>query len=204
MLANALDHLDSFDAVLGRALDGGWWGLGLRDPCAAHVLRTVPTSRPDTGARTHNVLHRRGYAVGPLPTMSDVDTIDDARHVAAMVPGQPIRHRRSRGDHVLSVFEPGLLDRKVSLGGHASRQTSRCEAVKYQAVRKGRTMVIDEDAHIGKHVGDPLDAEPVPQRRYGAVASPVDTRHGGTGSGVRAPDPRQRRASAWRAVRSSR
>lgn len=87
MLMDALDGLDSFDAVLGHAHDGGWWGLGLRDPRAARVLRTVPTSRPGTGARTHNVLRGGGYTVGPLPMMSDVDTIDDARRVAALVPG---------------------------------------------------------------------------------------------------------------------
>lgn len=85
ILADALDRLDSFDAVLGRALDGGWWGLGLRNPRAAHVLRGVRTSCPETGAQTHNVLRRHGYAVGVLPMMSDVDTIDDARRVAGLV-----------------------------------------------------------------------------------------------------------------------
>jgi len=86
LLAAALNRLEKFDAVLGRALDGGWWGLALRDPRTADVLRTVAMSRPDTGARTHDVLRRGGYAVGALPVMSDVDTMVDARRVAAMVP----------------------------------------------------------------------------------------------------------------------
>lgn len=87
MLTDALDGLDFFDAVLGHAHDGGWWSLGLRDPRAAHVLRAVPTSQPETGERTHDVLCRGGYTIGSLPRMSDVDTIDDARRVAALVPG---------------------------------------------------------------------------------------------------------------------
>lgn len=69
-LADALDRLD---AVLGHVVDGGCWGLGLRDPRTAYVPRTVPTSRPDPRARNHDVPRSRGYAVRSLPTVSDVD-----------------------------------------------------------------------------------------------------------------------------------
>ncbi|WP_033288227.1 TIGR04282 family arsenosugar biosynthesis glycosyltransferase [Amycolatopsis jejuensis] len=72
-------------AVLGRAEDGGWWGLGLADPTYAQVLAGVPMSRPDTGARTREAL--AGLQVGELPVLSDVDTMADARKVAALRPG---------------------------------------------------------------------------------------------------------------------
>lgn len=87
LLAGALDRLGAYDAVLGHAHDGGWWCLGLRDPRVADVLRTVPTSRADTGARTEAALGRRGRTVGVLRRMSDVDTLADAHRVAALVPG---------------------------------------------------------------------------------------------------------------------
>lgn len=87
LLGAALDRLGVYDAVLGHANDGGWWCLGLRDPRVAEVLRAVPTSRTDTGARTEATLGRRGRMVGLLPQMSDVDTLVDARRVAALVPG---------------------------------------------------------------------------------------------------------------------
>lgn len=87
LLAGALDRLGVYDAVLGHAHDGGWWCLGLRDPRVADVLRGVPTSRADTGARTEAALDRRGRTVGVLRRMSDVDTLADARRVAALVPG---------------------------------------------------------------------------------------------------------------------
>ncbi|MFD5830174.1 DUF2064 domain-containing protein [Lentzea sp. NPDC060358] len=73
------------EAALGFARDGGWWALGLRDPLRASVLRDVPMSRADTGARTLEAL--RGLRVRTLPVLSDVDTMDDARAVAADVPG---------------------------------------------------------------------------------------------------------------------
>lgn len=86
------------EAALGLALDGGWWALGLRDPLRAGVLRDVPMSRADTGARTLAALQSPqkpptaggrvpGLKVRTLPVLSDVDTMADARTVAAQVPG---------------------------------------------------------------------------------------------------------------------
>jgi glycosyltransferase A (GT-A) superfamily protein (DUF2064 family) len=77
---------DGTDAVLGPATDGGWWILGLRDPHHAHTIADVPTSRPDTGKTTAETLRRHGLRLIDLPTLTDVDTPDDARRVAALGP----------------------------------------------------------------------------------------------------------------------
>ena len=79
-------HRPRVDAVLGPAADGGWWGLGLRKPLHAMVLRLVPMSQADTGTRTLAALRRGGLRVGRLLELSDVDTIADAMRVAATVP----------------------------------------------------------------------------------------------------------------------
>ena len=79
-------HDGRLDAVLGPASDGGWWALGLRDPCSAAVVTTVPTSRADTGERTLHALRAAGLRVGLLPQLSDVDTVGDALAVAAAAP----------------------------------------------------------------------------------------------------------------------
>jgi len=79
-------HEPGVDAVLGPAADGGWWGVGLRNPMHAMVLRRVPMSRTDTGTRTLAALRRAGLRVGRLAKMSDVDTLADAVRVAATVP----------------------------------------------------------------------------------------------------------------------
>ncbi|GAA3576312.1 DUF2064 domain-containing protein [Amycolatopsis ultiminotia] len=73
-------------AVLGAAEDGGWWGLGLADPRHADVLARVPMSQQDTGARTREALSTNGIRTGELPILSDVDTMVDARRVAALRP----------------------------------------------------------------------------------------------------------------------
>jgi uncharacterized protein len=71
------------DAVLGLAVDGGWWGLGLRDPADARLLDGVPMSTPHTGADTLAALQNRGLTVARLPVLRDVDTVADAWAVAA-------------------------------------------------------------------------------------------------------------------------
>ncbi|MBY8874867.1 DUF2064 domain-containing protein [Micromonospora sp. PLK6-60] len=85
-LAAAVRRLAGTDAVLGRATDGGWWGLGLRDPGHAAALRTVPTSTPQTCRLTWAALRGRGLRVAPLPVLRDVDVWADALAVAATVP----------------------------------------------------------------------------------------------------------------------
>jgi glycosyltransferase A (GT-A) superfamily protein (DUF2064 family) len=94
MLTGALVRLldDGVDAVLGPATDGGWWGLGLRRPTDAHVLRAVPMSRADTGMRTLFALRGIGLRVHRLLELSDVDTMADAKFVAAQAPTTRFAH----------------------------------------------------------------------------------------------------------------
>jgi hypothetical protein len=84
LLAESVDRLAAYEAVLGPAADGGWWALGLDDPSLARALHTVPMSQPDTGARTLLALGDRD--IGVLPVLSDVDDMATAREVAATVP----------------------------------------------------------------------------------------------------------------------
>jgi len=73
------------DAWFGPAHDGGFWALGLRSPDPA-LVRGIPMSRDDTGARQLRRLRSAGLRVGILPTLVDVDTVADARQVATQCP----------------------------------------------------------------------------------------------------------------------
>lgn len=85
LLAAACRALLGSDAVLGHAVDGGWWALGLREPDGA-LLRGVPTSRDDTGRRQAERLRAAGLRTALLPVLRDVDTVADAQVVAAAAP----------------------------------------------------------------------------------------------------------------------
>lgn len=89
---------DGVDAVLGPALDGGWWSIGLRRPHPA-VFDGVPMSRPDTGARQHARLGALGLRTRWLGARQDVDTWEDALAVAATAP----RTRFAAAVHRLTV-----------------------------------------------------------------------------------------------------
>ncbi|WP_319459601.1 DUF2064 domain-containing protein [Micromonospora sp. RTP1Z1] len=85
-LGAAVRRLAATDAVLGRAVDGGWWALGLRDPRHAELLRAVPMSTSRTWRRTWAALGDRGLRTAPLPVLRDVDEWRDALAVAAEAP----------------------------------------------------------------------------------------------------------------------
>ncbi|CAO5183351.1 Glycosyltransferase [Frankia sp. AiPs1] len=85
-LLQAAAHLRrDTDAALGRAQDGGWWALGL-GAADGDLVRGVPTSRPDTGARQHARLREAGLRVADLPVLRDVDTAADIAPVATLAP----------------------------------------------------------------------------------------------------------------------
>jgi hypothetical protein len=73
------------DAVLGRSDDGGYWGIGLREP-DPDILIGVPMSRPDTCAAQRHRLRRLGLLLAELPRLRDVDRIEDAWAVASAIP----------------------------------------------------------------------------------------------------------------------
>jgi glycosyltransferase A (GT-A) superfamily protein (DUF2064 family) len=84
MLAECAQQLSGTDAVLGLAADGGWWVLGVSDASMADCLREVPTSRSDTGALTLAALYAKGFHVGLVAELADVDTVDDIEPVRKM------------------------------------------------------------------------------------------------------------------------
>jgi rSAM/selenodomain-associated transferase 1 len=85
LLDAGLAALEHRDAVFGAALDGGYWGIGLRRP-DPDAFRDVPMSAPSTGAVQRVRLAELGLSTAILPPLRDVDTIADAHAAAAEAP----------------------------------------------------------------------------------------------------------------------
>ena len=87
------------DAVLGPAADGGFWLLGLRRPDPRLILG-VPMSVAHTGQAQLGRLRAARLRVRQVPELVDVDTAQDADHVARAAPG-------SRFAATLAMLRPG-------------------------------------------------------------------------------------------------
>jgi uncharacterized protein len=79
---------DASDAWFGAAADGGFWALGLRSS-RGDLVRGVTMSQSDTGAAQLRRLRRAHLRIRLLPTLTDVDRVEDAQSVAAEAPGTP-------------------------------------------------------------------------------------------------------------------
>jgi len=87
LLRDGLDVLSrpGVDAVLGPALDGGYWSVGLRTPSAA-VFDGVPMSVAGTCAAQRARIGALGLSLHEQPRLRDVDTFADAQAVAGLAP----------------------------------------------------------------------------------------------------------------------
>lgn len=86
-LERGLSALETHDACLGRAVDGGWWALGLAHPQRdAALVLGIATSTATTGQRQADRLLVAGLRVAPLRELRDVDLPEDAEAVAIMAP----------------------------------------------------------------------------------------------------------------------
>lgn len=80
MLTEAFDELECHDAVVGPALDGGYYLIGFRrEGFRPEVFRNIPWSTSAVFAETLQVLQRTAAHVHLLPQWQDVDTIEDLR-----------------------------------------------------------------------------------------------------------------------------
>lgn len=86
LLDRGLELLAVAGAVLGPASDGGYWGIGLRQP-DPRALVGVPMSTCETLSAQRSRLQALGVAVAQLECLCDVDTFEDAVRVAALAPG---------------------------------------------------------------------------------------------------------------------
>ena len=85
LLEAGLDGLEANESAFGAALDGGYWGIGLRRARRA-VFEGIPMSEPHTGLAQRRRLAQLGLRTAELPALLDVDTIAAAHAVAADAP----------------------------------------------------------------------------------------------------------------------
>jgi glycosyltransferase A (GT-A) superfamily protein (DUF2064 family) len=86
-LDELLTRLDTVDAVLGHALDGGWWVIGWRGADPQAMFTGVPMSAASTGRAQEARIRALGLRLHRAASKRDIDTIDDLHAVAREFPG---------------------------------------------------------------------------------------------------------------------
>ncbi len=84
----AIQALETHDAVLGPAEDGGYYLIGLRGPWRPSLRRLfteVPWSGAEVAAVTRQRLAEIGAAWQELPPAEDIDTLDCLQRLAAQL-----------------------------------------------------------------------------------------------------------------------
>jgi len=85
-LDELLTRLDTVDAVLGHALDGGWWVIGWRGADPQAMFAGVPMSAAHTGRAQEARIRALGLGLHRAAPKRDIDTIDDLQTVAREFP----------------------------------------------------------------------------------------------------------------------
>lgn len=80
LLNEALERLDAHEVVLGPALDGGYYLIGLVRPIP-HLFRGVPWSTPDVLSVTQKIAAGLGLRLALLAPQRDVDRLEDLQAV---------------------------------------------------------------------------------------------------------------------------
>lgn len=76
LLQTAYSQLNEVDAVIGLSEDGGYYLLGLKTLIPA-LFQDIPWSTAEVGQQTLQRLNALHYRYHTLPTLNDIDTLED-------------------------------------------------------------------------------------------------------------------------------
>ena len=80
IVTQALTSLTEHDLVLGPTVDGGYYLIGLRKH-VPELFQDIPWSTDQVYARTEHKAKALGLSLKILPTLRDIDTIEDLQAV---------------------------------------------------------------------------------------------------------------------------
>jgi rSAM/selenodomain-associated transferase 1 len=79
LIRKAFSALEKTDAVIGPAMDGGYYLIGLKRPCPA-LFSDIPWSTPRVLPLTLKRLKQQGMSYVLLRPLRDVDTVEDLKY----------------------------------------------------------------------------------------------------------------------------
>lgn len=131
---NAFDALKDHDVVLGPAVDGGYYLIGLRSE-TPQLFEQIPWGTGDVLQQTLKMIGRLGLSVAQLEPLNDVDRPEDLEVWNAT--------RRPTKDELISVIIPTLNEAAILEETlRCLRGASNLEAIVVDAGSEGQTVEI--------------------------------------------------------------
>ncbi|HEY5626556.1 MAG TPA: TIGR04282 family arsenosugar biosynthesis glycosyltransferase [Nitrospira sp.] len=103
--AQALSLLEKYDLVLGPALDGGYYLIGLKKPAPA-LFEHIPWSTNQVLALTCEKAKTLGLDIALLPEWRDIDTIDDLQ---SLIEASALDAKKPKNEQSFSNRTAGAL-----------------------------------------------------------------------------------------------
>ena len=149
----------SCDAVLGPAVDGGYWAIGFARPVRG-AFRDVPMSTAETFRVQYQRLGTLGLRTTLLPVMRDVDDFGDALEVARLAPDHSVRARavrrprseRPRGERSSMTALACLRTADGTLAAAGDAWLAPATNADQAALRRVSAPVLDIGCGPGRHV----------------------------------------------------
>jgi len=111
-LSGAFAALDSSDCVIGPAVDGGYYLIGLTREAgfkAGSLFTDMPWGSPDILSQTRHAAQNAGLTTALLEELADVDTPEDIPAAEAILSASP-------ASSITGVSRPGWLERLKRVG----------------------------------------------------------------------------------------
>lgn len=105
-LSAAFDCLGAHDAVMGPALDGGYYLIGARLRIS-RLFRDVPWSTSEVAATTRRRAAESGVTLCEVPAWYDIDTAADVRYLLG---GAPAEHRPADAPRTVRLAQKWLAE----------------------------------------------------------------------------------------------
>ena len=147
LLEEALEGLKVYDVVIGPALDGGYYLIGLSKICP-EIFKDIPWSTDEVFARTLEIVKDASLSVLPLQPLADVDRPEDLCQWKA---------RADRREITLSIIIPTLNEEENILPAISSVQRSGMAGIEILVVDGGSS---DQTVPFAKFLGVPVLCSP--------------------------------------------
>ena len=159
--SHALSHAD---VVLGPALDGGYYLIGLRAD-RPELFRNIDWGTGAVLTQTRRIAHDQGLSVHQLPALSDIDEPHDllvCRRVMGELPGRPmnaaalsiiipsLNEARTIGDTLRPLLSAKDVEVIVADGGSDDNtvEIARASGARIVVARRGRALQMNAGAAI--------------------------------------------------------